>query len=518
MDPRFITDLTQATQVDGVYIYEIDPPGYIRGQGVSVVGCVGEFERGPVDQVITIGSSAEFRRIFGGYGRAAIDEIDSFRGYSGFRALSGKFWPSGIRVVRTSRTGMAKATGTIKIPSGEGYRVVTITAKWLGAYGNRISAAVSIASDTSLEDGIRIAASLDDQSETVDNLYAGIPGLALQERLKDLQIVDVSIGAETNGAPDALPAIVTLSTGSDGNADVLAKWTGGIDLLLAQRDLNILFYAEPPGGTVTFAALNSHIKGAIVPTSGNAQFVMAILAGPSGDTINTAATAASGLRSDRIVYAFPWRKQVYADASPTHPGGVLLVPSNDIIASALANIDPLYDPASRFGTDFIDAATVGLEFPSLTRVDYVTANQKGVCALEFDPDLGYRIVSGITTDLTPAKEMIHRRRLADYLIRSISTFLKFYQNQPITQDWKDEILGAIHGFLLDQQTLTPTPRVLEFEIDTESVNEPATEAQGIYRILMKVRVPASARYIVLLSQVGTTVEVKQQEDQLAAAV
>lgn len=515
MDPRFVTDLTQINQIDGIYIYEIDPPGYVRGVGSAIVGMVGDFERGPVDQIITIGSSAEARRILGTFGKAPLGEEATWRGYSGFRALAGKFWPSGIRIVRPSRTGMARATGTINIPSGDGYRTVTITAKDHGAYGNRISLSVSPAANTALDDGFRVNASLDDQAESVDNLYAAISPANLIDALKNLNLITIEIGDEEEGSPDDLPADVTLTGGSDGNADVLVNWTNALDLLLAQRDLNILFAAECPGDPVTFAAVNAHIKSIVASNSGAAQFVMAILAGPANDGVDAAGTAAATLRSDRIVYTWPWRYQSYPDAAPAHPGGNILVPANDIVASALANIDPVFDPASRFGTRFINAATTGLEFQNLTRTTYITANGRGVSALEFDPDLGHRIVNGITTDLTPAKEMIHRRRLADYLTRSVAYFLKFYQNQPMTQDWKDEVYGAIHDFLTNEQNLRPTPRIIAFELDTDSVNEPTTEAQGIYKILMKIRIPASARFIVLLSQVGTTVEVKQLEDQLA---
>ncbi|MCC6546227.1 hypothetical protein IT570_03575 [Candidatus Sumerlaeota bacterium] len=512
MDPRFISSLTEAMRVDGVYIYEIDPPGYITGVGTSVVGMVGDFEMGPIDQVISIGSSAEFSDNLGGYGKAPSGSETTWRGYSGFRAISGKAWPAGIRIVRPSRTAMAKATGTFNIPSSTGYKTVTATAKWMGNYGNGIVLNFSAASDSSLTDGFRITASCGGKADTLDNLYAGMSVGELQERTKNTVLVDLTIGAQTVGSPDTLPGVVTLASGSDGTGDVLLNWTNAIDKLFGQRDLNILFYAEAPGSLVTNAALNSYIKGKLVPTGSAAQFVVAVLSGPVGDSIDTAATAAAGLRSDRIIYSWPYRKQVYADASPAFSNGRLTVPSSDAIASALANIDPIYDPASRFGTKFINAATDGLEFDSLTRETYVKAKEQGICALEYDPDMGYRVVSGITTDLTPAKEMIHRRRTSDYLTRSVSSFLKFYENQPITQDWKDDVYGAVYEFLKKEQELKPTPRILGFDLDIISVNSANTEAQGIFNILMKVRIPGSARFIVLMAQVGTTVEVKVLDD------
>lgn len=516
MDPRFVTSLTEVTRVDGVYILEIDPPGFIQGVGSSVVGVVGEFEQGPLDEVITVGSSSEFTRIFGGYGKAEPGSESTWRGYSGYRALAGKAWPAGIRVVRVARTGMAKATGTLKLPSAGGYRVLTLTAKWMGRYGNGLIANVSVASDSSLADGFRLTVSYGDKSDTIDNLYPTMPFADLQARLQNTVLVDAAIGAQTVGAPDAIPATVAMTGGTDGTTDVLNNWTSGIDKLLGQRDLNILFYAELPGTPVTYPAVNSYIKGKLVPTSSAAQFVMAIVCGPAGDSIDAAATAATALRTDRMVYTFPWRKQVYPEAAPITPDGILAVPSSDAIACALANIDPVYDPASKFGARFVNACTAGLEFQTLTRETYVTANQQGVCALEFDPDLGYRPVSGVTTDLTPAKEMIHRRRLSDYLTRSVAFFLKYYQNQPITQDWKDDVYGAVYDYLTQQVELKPTPRVLGFDLDTVSVNSPQTEAQGLWKILMKVRTPASARFIVLMAQVGPTVEVKQVDDLTAA--
>ncbi|HLP69900.1 MAG TPA: hypothetical protein VK181_20495 [Rhizobium sp.] len=521
MEVRKISNLIEAQQLDGVYVFEVDPPGYVGSVGTGIVGMVGLFEMGPVDEVVSIGSPAEARRIFGGYGVATAGQESSFRGYSGHIALTGKYWP-GLRVVRAGNGTMAKADATIDLvthdtdPVVQG-RALTVTAKWKGRYGNRIIVTIDEASNSSLTNGFRLNIRLDDRSESIDNLHAAMTVLELAEISKGLQLVDLAIANANDAAQEEWPLTVTLADGSDGAA-ALQNWTDGIDKILARREVSIIFAAEPDGATVTFAALNAYIKGKVAPATGTRPFVHAVLSGPAGDTIDEAATAASGLRSDQLIYTYPWRKQVFAGASPAHPGGILTVPSNSVVASALANIDVIYDPASREGTRYIDAATVGLEFDDLDRDDYVTAKEQGVCALEFDPDIGHRVVSGITTSLVPGREQIHVSRTADFLNASIARFLKFYQNQPMTDDWKDQVNGAIAAFLEQQKRpLGPVPnRLVDYVVDTVTVNDSTTEAAGIYNILIKCRTVASARYIVLLSQIGTNVEVRREPDQFAA--
>ena len=502
MEPRKIFSLTEATQLDGVYIYEIDPPKFVKGIGTGIVGIVGEFEKGPVGEVVHIGSNAQFNQKLGGYGAAPTGQELTWRGYSGFRAVSGKIWPAGLRIVRVERTNMEKATVVLNLATD---RKLTVTAKDKGAYGNRIAYTLE---ENELDDTLfDLTVTLDGDSETIARIDPDITQTQLLAHTTELRLVDLVIAdLAPEGVATVLPASGNLASGSDGDADVAANWTAAIDKLLATRECNILFTAEPDGTTVTYNAINAYIKSVIEPT-----FTLAILSGESAQTAAEAAADASSYRTDRIVYTWPWRKQAYPEASPTHADGILDVPSASAVASALANIDPVYDPASYEGARFINSCTVGLEFDGLSRDDYVTANKGGLCSLEFDPDIGYRVVTGITTSLVAGKEMIHRRRLADFLTMSVAKFLKYYQNQPITEDWKEEITGAIDDFLDQMKTLVPVPYVIKSIVDIDSVNTEETEAQGIFKILMKVKTPASARFIVLLSQIGSTVKIEEKE-------
>jgi hypothetical protein len=519
MEPRQITNLAEVTQIDGVYIYDFAPPGFVQGVGAQSVGICGDFERGPVGTVVSIGSSAEYSRIFGAYGAPPPGEESTWRGYSGHRAISGKTWPAPLFVVRCQRDGMAKASLTRSVRQHvapeeievQGRNLI-ITARDHGNYGNRIVVSILPATDASLDDGFAVRVTLDDRAEFIDNLHPDLTTAQLNALIDGrltivtLQLVD----SNAAGAP-SLPVTANLTAGSDGTP-TLQGWTDAVDLLLSRRELNILAPAQPDGTTVTHAALNTYIKGVVAPASGTQPLVIAVLSGPPGDDVEDAATAAATLRSDRIVYTWPYRRQIYPQAADLHQGGILLVPSNDVVAAALANIDPVFDPASDVGSRFVNAATAALEFEFIDRDDYIHANRNGVSALEFDPDLGFRIVNGITTSLVPAQEMIHRRRLADYLNRSVARFLKFYQNQPITQPWKDEVVGAVTGFLENEKkTRNGIQRVIDYQVDIDSVNDSTTESQGRFNILMRVRTPASARFIVLLAQVGSTVQISNPD-------
>jgi hypothetical protein len=524
MGPTFITSLNEALQVDGISVLDSDPPGYVRSAGSSVVGIVGDFERGPMGQVVEIGSASEFRRIFGGFGAPPAGSENTWRGYSGFRAVANKPWPNGLRLVRAARTSAVKATRTIDLvthvasPLVQGRRM-TVTAKYHGTYGNRIVVVVSDASDDSLVNGFRLDITLRSNSRepeltaSVDNLHAAMTQTQLAAALlaAGVDLVDLAIADSGIASKGLWPFQWFLQNGAEGT-DSLAGWTAGVDLLVATGDVNVLFAAEPDGTTVTPASLNGHIKSAVAPATGTTTPLVAVLSGPLGDNAAEAVTAAGSLRSDRLVYAWPWRKAIYADASPVYPGGEVLVPSNDVVACAIANIDVVFDPACSTGTRYVNAATVGLEFDDLSRDDYKTTFRGGVAALEYDPDLGFKIVSGIVTDLSSGKEMIHRRRVADYLNGSLARALKEYQNQPITSAWKEEVRGAVDGFL---RTETNAPvsgipaRIIAYEVDTATVNDATTESRGQYNILVRVRTPASARFIVLMSQVGSGVTISE---------
>ncbi|MBI1234882.1 MAG: hypothetical protein GC208_10315 [Alphaproteobacteria bacterium] len=519
MDILTISNLAAARALDGVYVFEITPNGYVREDGEQVVAVVGDFEMGPVDTVLSIGSAKEFARKLGGYGSAPSGGEDSWRGYSGFRALSGKQWP-GLRAVRASRTGMAQATVRIPVvssvadPAADGVDLV-VKAKWKGNYGNSIRVTSSAASDSSLDDGFKIVANFRDRNETWDNLTPGMSSAEIAAINNASELIEVSFEDNDDTIKGAWPLTSALSGGSDGTP-LLVSWTNALTLLAARREVKLMFTAEPDGTTVTWSALNAHIKS-LLTGNGAAPFKMAIVSGPEDQEEGAVASAMADLRSDRIVYAWPWRRQNFPDASPLHQDGKLSVPANAAVACALANIDPVYDPASIYGTRFINACTTGLEFEDLSRDDYVSANSHGICALEFDPDTGYRVVNGVTTSLQAGLEPIHRRRLADFFLTSIARALKPYQNLPITKSWKDDIVGVITDFLETQmRDISGIPaRLLGYELDIVNVNDSASEAQGVFNILLRCRIPASARSIVLLGEIGTNVRVAVLEQDAA---
>ncbi len=506
MEPRLIRNLTDATQVDGVYIFELDPPGYVRGAGTSIVGMLGEFERGPVNEVISVGSTATFRRIFGSFGKKPPGHTEPWHGYSGFRAIKGKFWPSGLRIVRPLNDDAERASRTFDLFDEEPRLIVR--ARDVGNYGNRIRVSIMQPSDSSLDKGFSVRVHIDDQAETVENLHVEMDDEELALATERLSLVKLEWD-DTDATDTAqLPLVAYLEGGADGTPSQEA-WSDAIDALMNRREVNVLFHAQP-SSPVTNEALRAHIKAKVAPPAGTEPFVVAVVHGSPGDDIDDAASKAQLLRADRMIYAWPHRYQHFSEAVE-EDGGKILMPSSDVLASAIANLDPIFDPASPDGGRFINASTVGLEFDSLDRDNYVTANRQGIAALEFDPDLGFRVVSGITTDLRPDREMIHVRRTKDYLITSFARALKNYQNMPITEAWKDDVVGAVEEFL-QVQTTGPVPRVLEYEVDHESVNDSSTEAQGIFKVLAKVRIPASARFIILLSEIGTSVNVTAQED------
>lgn len=498
-----IDNLTEALQSPGVFIFEEEPLIPFRGVGTSKAQIVGEFEWGPSGQVVVAPDiqSYRFKRLFGGYGDAPTGEELTWSGYSGYKALAGLRWPAGLEVIRVDATGSAAASVAIDLvaPVGEASGItLTVPAKYKGRRGNAMQVTVSSASDTALTNGFKLTFMMGNRAESVDNLYAGMTTLELRARTKDLELPGLmTLAVNADADPDNWPSLAQtydLAGGLDGDA-VLADWTDAIDKLLARRGLSVLAYAQP-NAPVTNAALNAYIKGAVVGKP-----VIPILHGPSGDVIASASTGAAGLRApDRMAYAWPWAYRTFPEAATTHADGKVLVPLSSVIASALVNIDPRVDISGTQATKYINAAVTALEYDDIADADYVVAQAQGILAAEYDADLGFRVACPFLTSVTPGKELLYRRRLADYLLESCGATLKYYMGQPMTDEWVAQVKSGIEDYLDGEIELD---RVKSYDpIRVEQYGDSPTGNHAAL-ILMKVDLHDIALHLILSGNIQT---------------
>lgn len=116
-------DPTQFDDIDGIIIDEQAPPASVTGVSANVGILVGQFQRGPVELSLPMGSIGEFHEI---YGKSSAP---------GNKQLKNKKFGQ-LRIIRVSPTGAAKATLSLSAK-------LKFDAKYLGAYGNNLKVAIS---------------------------------------------------------------------------------------------------------------------------------------------------------------------------------------------------------------------------------------------------------------------------------------------------------------------------------------------------------------------------------------
>lgn len=502
---------TEQVAIDGVSIDERTPPGGIRSIGNNQVCVIGEFERGPVDVITAIGSAKELADIFGGLGPDASGNF-----YKGALSLRQKGF-SRLRVIRISNGTQATATVNFDESATD---VLGVTANSPGAWGNGLSVAIEDATDgDATHCNVRIKQGGADV-ELLKNVDLGLVSDG-----EDLPVASdfVVLNRIATGRPDNVAA-TSLATGSDGTfAD--ADYTGS-----ASDDRGIrLLYGEG-SSSIRWAFVGEHVSSAV-----NSELeLMAIttktksvcLSGTQGQSVAAAVADAADYRSDRIRYAYPSGKIYVAEAN-NGLGGLVTVNLNSFHAALGAARAPGVDLAgpgeNQANADRL-AGLVSLDKQNLSRDDYITLNDNGVAGFVFAPELQrFTLRNDVTTSLTPGLETGKRRTMADFLQESIGRALVNFINLPMTADNKSQIKVAITEFLelLQSQGLLPTRQDLQqfaqeneslepFDVDIVSGNSKANEAQGIFVVLLRVRIHASMRFIVLRTEIGEGVAITRE--------
>ena len=238
---------------------------------------------------------------------------------------------------------------------------------------------------------------------------------------------------------------------------------------------------------------------------------MVICAGAEDETVAQAITAVENLRdtAGAIIYAYNWIRTSIAGAN------VFVSPAS-FVASIISQTSPHIDPAFSGNAGLLYGVN-GLK-NSLTRSNFISLAAAGICSFENDPDIGFKIKSGVVTQIADSsKILILRRRMAYYLTSAPARFLKNYQNAPLTQANRDAAKAAMLDFIRTQVDLGILPgdnevqggRAAIVDVDTPNTNE--TIAQGLFYINYRQRIFSSARFIVLRAEIGTSVVVTESE-------
>lgn len=486
--PFFTTNPGEFTRLEGLYIFEQNPPAFISGVFLGVVAVAGQTLKGPVNTPVSITSEARFTEVFGHRSRpndsTSVNKVREF--------LMNK--PFGeVIVVRAA----AAAAATAEADFTEGATaVINVAASSPGAWGNDLSVIIAAPSNGL---ATHFNLTVDYRGETTT--YADLSVAAGFNNLIDVIGTDlsnlVSVTKLADGTPDTtVPTALADTAGADGTiADADFTASGGpIDSISNYNGASICAVAE-----YSTAAVKSKLHVNAL-ASNDRIFVM--WNGSHVADVTAVETDAALYRSDRVVYCYNSPKTFDFDTAAE-----IVVPPHSWLASILSQTDVDIHPGEEGSKAFTGAIT-GLTFSALSRAEYINLREAGVAAWERDSDGGHLIVSGVTTDLTSGKTEITRRRMADFLQLSAASRLKYFIKKKNTIQNRIQMAAELVAF---SNSLKDDERVIEdFEVEQKSVNTEAGRAQGIEKLLWRVKLIGHILHLVLITEIGTTVTIQEE--------
>jgi hypothetical protein len=294
------------------------------------------------------------------------------------------------------------------------------------------------------------------------------------------------------------------------------------DINSPAREANVIWSARQSNAIRT--KLRSNVNEA---SSAGCFGRMACVRPPLGTTRTAAlsGSAAPGVgatRDQRVVYNYPGVNTfVPAIAARGTGGGAGFTASGNVdigsdgfMASVLSQLPPEENPGQL--TTFTNAVN-GLEtspnVQGFQMEDYVQFRAKGIAAPRMDDGVCI-FQSGVTSvdpSVYPQLRNIARRRMADFIQDTLARRMKGYGKKLSTFVRRKAIETEIRKFLegLLSRNQPAFQRIAGFTVDVKSGNTPDTLAQGIFRIIVRVRTLASLDAIVLATTIGESVTVDE---------
>lgn len=483
-DVYFNTNPAEWGLLEGLYIDERPPPGFITGVDLFTIGIAGACVRGPeTPQVIT--SKGRFAEVYG------------TRGYQTGGTLVGEVWkgmvnkPAGTTVVR--RVVAAAATAATATFS----TFLRVDASSRGAWGNSVLVSVENASDGDANHfNLRVKWLARQVLYQNVNIFGTADNLAtvLGSDVGNLVICTKLLAGRPANVVDT-----ALTTGADG-ALAASDYVAGITDIAAYPGVNICLVAE---NAVTQATLNTTLLTLAADAVDRLFLTWSGVHGQSVSTEITTKTSQIGTPSDRVVWCFN-----SAQTLDPETGALMDVAPHTWMASILSQNDVNVHPGAP-RTVAQTAGIISLRNEALQRGDLKLLKGAGIAALEHLPD-GFRFRSGVTTitDQGSGKTEITRRRMADYLELSAADRLRFFVKELMTDEERAQMIGELHDF--SQEDKDRNHVIKKYSIaDPSTVNTEAAQARGEEHILWRVQTLRHALSLVVTTEIGTGVVIKE---------
>lgn len=469
----------------GMYVTEVDPPGFVKGVALNALGVIGQTLRGPVNQVVEITSFARFTEVFGHRSRyGSSTEVNFVRQF----LIAKQFGK-----VYVCRAAAAAAAAAERDFVATATPIINVAATSPGAWGADLTVEILAASD-----GVSTSFNLKVNYRGGSVTYKNLTVTGSTDNLAEVIGTDlgnlVVVTKLANGRPDNIGATALTDTaGSDGTiADADYTGTGDvIDQIKAYPGVAFVASAD---------RMTAAVKGAFYTAAqASSDRIFLLWSGTHGDSIATAAADAASYRSDRILYCFNSPYIIDPETATE-----VRVPPHSFMASVLAMTDVDFDPIDSDAKQYLSGIS-RLTYESLTREDFITLSEAGISAIEkLD---GFNFANSVVNSLTAGLELITRRRMADYLILSMAGRMRYFVGKLGTTVNRLQMGGELIAF---NQGLKDEGRIVQdFSVEQDSVNTEASRSQHQENVLVLVDLLPHMRSLVLQAQVGTTVVIQQ---------
>lgn len=425
----------------GTYI-EVRSEGLIGVGGISTgnIGVVGTANRGPLNQVVILGSYAEALETFGAYNRwpgTAENPATTLT-----RTLEQVFKGGGSTVyaVRVANlppdTEMRAMSWTVR-GAGDA-NLFTLTAASPGSWANAIQATLEAPADEPVT--LQLV-----YQRIKERFTAETAGQLASEVNDGSRLVRASAvaAADQGTAPVSIVAATGANVGGpDGAAATAAEIATGLGLL-ATEAVNIVVAGGLDAGDIA-ATMLAHLEA----TENDGRERLGVI-GASGDALADIAGDAALGSNPRLILVAPGIKADDAARAGEADKSVSLPPpyAAALVAGRLATLAP-----------HISLTNKDVAADDLT-THYTRAQQKqllGNRVLVLQKNLGIRVLKGITTD-TGAFRQISVRRIVDYAKAGVrigsNPYIGRLNNARVRAALKATLDGFLAGMVLDEMLI-----------------------------------------------------------------
>lgn len=524
-DITFTTNPSDFQKLEGLYIAERGPTGFIRAADLSTTGIAARCVRGPdTAQIIT--NVGRFLDIFGardfGTGGAVVGQA--------WAALLNKAF--GTLVIQRVRASDAVAASfTLETATGgAGTAVLRVDASSVGSWGNLVSVNVAAASDAN-SNHFKLTAqylgkqvvydNLDISATNVDNtaLVVGSDAANFIVLTKLANGRPVNSTASTDGA-DANGFIALGQTGVSGFTGVLGTegtlavgdYNTGVNNLAAYQGVSVVMVPEAVAGSS--ATYHSNLVTLSTTVADRIFLTWAQVHGQAVATEVTQVGTQITTRSDRIVWCY--NSPFTIDPSTSQE---LQQAPHVWLASILSQVD-VDIHAGSFQTQALLAGCTRVTNTSLVRGDLISLKNAGISTLERLKN-GFQFRSVVTTSLQPGRTELARRRMADFLQISASDRLATYVKGKNTPEERVKMGAELTAFSVGLQVAgrviakddpLPPPQGAGkgFSVDQVSGNTAQQRSQGEEHILWRVRLIGHMLSLVFDTDISTGTIIQTQ--------